>query len=161
MASSSPSPSTSSRRVILFALLGYGFLCAVILALAAALVALIFAPRQFREAAWRLGVPLVAGLLLLVIGALRIRLVPGEGRRVTPEEAPELFRVLERIQATTGAPRIDVVSVDFALNASVTELPRFGLVGPARRYLMLGLPLLYGLGPAEVEAVQIGRAACR
>ena len=38
-------------------------------------------------------------------------------------------------------------------NAAIVQHPRFGIFGGTRNYLMLGLPLMQSLSPAEFQAV--------
>src|SRR3712207_7014942 len=47
-----------------------------------------------------------------------------EGRRVTREEAPRLFRAVDRARGQLRAPEADVVLLSMELNASVLERPR-------------------------------------
>jgi heat shock protein HtpX len=94
--------------------------------------------------------PLLLGLLSIAVGILlrpRIARLDREGA-VTPEQAPELHALVERIAAALGARPPDVVALTTAYNASWST---GGLL--RRRRLALGVPLLAVLGPRERVAV--------
>ncbi|MBK8283647.1 MAG: M48 family metallopeptidase [Ahniella sp.] len=84
--------------------------------------------------------------------ALFARTPPPEGLLVTPREAPALFEVIERVRAATGSMPMHHVVITPEFNAFAAEIPRLGPFF-VRRYLGLGLPLLQGMPPEEVEAV--------
>jgi hypothetical protein len=87
---------------------------------------------------------LIAGCGLLW-GSLRAfwsRLGPPAGLPITELDAPRLFAALERIRAKIKAPRIHHVLLDSSFNASISQIPRFGLLGGSINYLTIGLPLL-------------------
>lgn len=85
------------------------------------------------------GLALVPGALLILIA---IVLRPRFGRldplvdRVTPEQAPGLFRLIGQVAEGAGTPGPHVVAFDRSLNAAS------GAVGPLRRRVLhIGLPL--------------------
>jgi Zn-dependent protease with chaperone function len=64
------------------------------------------------------------------------------------EQTPELYRLVERVAAETGAPMPDRIHLDFRANASA------GVVGLRRTsVLTLGVPLLLALRPQEQVAL--------
>ncbi|MEY3201127.1 MAG: hypothetical protein RIR70_677, partial [Pseudomonadota bacterium] len=65
----------------------------------------------------------------------------------------ELFALIERLRVQLGAPRFHHVLITPSFNAAVVQEPRFGLVGPSRNYLVLGLPLLKALTVDQFAAV--------
>lgn len=95
-----------------------------------------------------LACPLAAALLVgRGVGAV---LPPGV--EPTPQEQPALFERIGRIAAEAGAPVPDAVRLTAEPLLDVSERVRLlGLV-PGRRTLLLGLPLLAGLTPAELDA---------
>ncbi len=93
------------------------------------------------------------GLAYLLVRALCVRLSPPEGRRLTPAEAPALFEEIERVREMVNAKPVHVVVLTPEFNAAVTQVPRLGLLGWNRRYLILGLPLLASLPPYQFRAV--------
>jgi Zn-dependent protease with chaperone function len=94
------------------------------------------------------------GLLLLVVGAVflprvtRLKPMLEDAWVVTPDKAPALHRLIDRIADELGGPKPDVVIVNFDWNAGVTHV---GLRG--RKVLFLGVPLLLALQPRHLVAV--------
>ncbi|WP_374513495.1 M48 family metallopeptidase [Niveibacterium sp.] len=97
---------------------------------------------------------LVCGIAaFLVIRALWVRLDPPSGRRVSREEAPHLWRLVDKLRAKQAGPEIHEIIIDEAFNASIVQTPRLGIFGWYRNTLTLGLPLLQALSPKECAAV--------
>ncbi|UUZ56352.1 M48 family metallopeptidase [Massilia sp. H-1] len=99
----------------------------------------------------------MVGLLLLPVAYVLLRemltpLPTPAGRPITRSEAPVLFKMLDKLQTKLKGPRIDWILVDTEYNASVAQLPRWGLIGPSTNYLMLGLPFMFGQSTTEVMA---------
>ncbi|GGQ65364.1 M48 family metallopeptidase [Couchioplanes azureus] len=93
---------------------------------------------------------ILPGVALLGLAvALRPRFPgPGEAQVLSPEEAPELFALIERVAAATGAPVPHIVGVDSSINAYATAV---GI--RRRRVLVLGVPLWAALDPQERVAL--------
>jgi len=68
-------------------------------------------------------------------------------------EVPELFAMLRGLEDELGAPRFHEVLLVGDNNAAVVQLPRLGVFGWYKNYLLLGLPLMQGLGPEEFKSV--------
>jgi len=150
------SPRMYLARVVLLALLGYGFLIGLLLLLAAAPVAI----------AWRVMVQgvrfepqLVIVLLLtgisiaVLLRAMWVRFAVPDGYLLGPGEAPALQAEVARLREAAGAPPLAGIVIDTQLNAAAASLPRLlGLAGH-RHYLVLGLPLLQLLDRDEAAAV--------
>lgn len=150
-------PAALRRQVMLWALLGYlGWLSG--LAVTWGLAALFLVPAlrlPLAEGAWLYlpgGVILIAGSWA-VLRALRVPSVPPEGRVLERHEAPELLAELARLQTRLRAGRFHRVLLTADCNASVVPVPRLGVLGWPRQFLVLGLPLLDSLSPAEMRAV--------
>lgn len=94
-----------------------------------------------------------AGLLWTSLRALWIRLDAPEGLKVTQEDAPALFESLERIRKKIKGPPIHHVLLNAEFNASISQIPRFGLFGGAVNYLTIGLPLLMAIDRPRFLAV--------
>jgi Zn-dependent protease with chaperone function len=89
-------------------------------------------------------------------GVLRILMTPlppPTGRRITAAEAPVLFDLLAKMGRKLGGPPIHHVLVDEDYNASICQLPRWGLVGPVTNYLTIGLPYMLGGQTSEIMSV--------
>lgn len=94
-----------------------------------------------------------AGLLWTSLRALWIRLDAPQGVELTPADAPGLFAALERIRKKIKGPPIHHVLLDTSFNASISQLPRYGLLGGAVNYLTVGLPLLLAIDRPRFLAV--------
>lgn len=148
-------PKGYQRRVILLVLKGYGFIVGLLLLVLlaiAALVALAIATERVSVAVLKLGIPLVV-LAVVFARSLWVRLPAPGGTAVEASEAPELHAMIERVRVRLGAPRPHAILRTADFNASVTQIPRFGLFGGYRSYVVLGVPLLEALTPIEFEAV--------
>lgn len=67
--------------------------------------------------------------------------------------APGFRRRIDRLCARLGARRIDRVLATPEVNAAVVCRPAFGLFGPMRTTLLLGIPLAHCLTPQQLSAV--------
>jgi Zn-dependent protease with chaperone function len=145
-------PAAYRRKVILLACLGYAYV-ALVLAIAGALFvgALVTTP-YLKGFAVKLA--FVFGAFFWVVArAMWIRLEPPKGRRIASGEAPELFKMIERLQRSLGAPSFHDVLITSDFNAAVVQIPRLGLLGWHRNTLLIGLPLMKALTPQQLAAV--------
>lgn len=104
----------------------------------------------------------IAGLALLIVivRALLATAPPAqvqEGREISREEAPALFAAIDEIaqkMATkTTTVSLDTVRLDTQLNASLLQIPRWGVFGNHYHHLQIGVPLMAALSIAEFKAV--------
>ncbi len=147
-------PAAYKLRVLLLALLGYGYVLGL-LALAVVLIVLgILAVigGGINAAILKLEIVLL-GFAWLLLRALWVRLEPPTGLPLDARTAPVLFQELGELRRAVRAPRIHHVLVTPEFNASITQVPRLGVFGWQRNYLCLGLPLLQALAPEECRAV--------
>jgi Zn-dependent protease with chaperone function len=93
------------------------------------------------------------GFAYFLARALWFRLPPPQGRRVTAVEMPALFAEIEQVRRAVKAKPVHIVLVTPDFNAAVVQVPRLGLLGLPKRYLVIGLPLLACLPPYQVRAV--------
>jgi Zn-dependent protease with chaperone function len=142
------------RGVAIFAALGYLWVIAC-LALAVGIIAwtlLSLGQGRFNfTRGWLLLFAL--GLLWATLRALWVRLEEPQGVRLAPEDAPQLFEGLDRIRQKIDGPPVHHVYLDGEFNASIRQLPRFGLFGGAVNYLSVGLPLLMALDRRRLLSV--------
>ena len=96
---------------------------------------------------------LIGALLLVVVRALWVRLQPPGGEPLARHEAPQLFALLDRLRTRLDTPAVHQVLVTADFNAAVTQVPRLGVFGWYRNYLLLGLPLMRCLSAGQLEAV--------
>lgn len=144
-------PALYKLRVLLLALLGYGYVLGI-LAGTVALVVLVLAYGRFNAAVLKIEIFLVvfAGLILR---ALWVRLPPPEGLPMERQDAEALFAEIDRLQTALRTPRVHQVLLTSDFNASMSQVPRLGILGWQRNYLTLGLPLMQALSPAGFRAV--------
>jgi len=140
------------RRVCLLAALGYAYLGLTLAAVAGLSAAVVYFAVTGPALLLKLLIPLGA-LALVVLRALWIRVEPPEGIPVRRADAPELFALVDGLRAKVDGPKVHSVLLDGELNASIVQVPRLGVLGPQRNYLVLGLPLLQALPPDEFSAV--------
>lgn len=150
-------PAALRWRVVMLAIVGYTGLLVwlgIILLLSAGFYALIYwVDSGTKIACAILGTIVLFGGGYAALRALLVRLSEPEGRPVTRVETPELFRMLDKLQAELHSPAFHQVLITPVCNAGVTQVPRLGVLGWQRNYLLLGLLLLDGLSPDEVRAV--------
>ncbi len=163
---SAAAPGLYRAKVAALVLLGFGILVLLIGAVGFGLVlllgfvvALVWSGGGLLLLLLKLGklvVLLAVPLLFLVRNALRalvVRLPAPQGRELRTAEAPALFAALADMRKRMKGPRFHHVLLVDDVNAAVVQRPAFGLVGWPRNYLLLGLPLLEALAPAEALAV--------
>lgn len=148
-------PAAYRMRVVGFAALGYAYLLAVVVGLLVCIPLAVWL--AFSANVAFAGVKLLALAIVplaAILKSLWVRIPPPSGGvRLDPKAAPELFEALARLRAEVGAPEIHRVLVTPELNAAIVQSPRLGMLGWYRNYLIVGLPLLQALSPAELESV--------
>ena len=144
-------------NTVLLVLGAYGYLLAtfvISLGLLALFVALLLLKPN--AATFKIGICAIVvfgGIALAIVKGLWVRLEPPQGVRLKPEDAPALFSMLEELrQKLDSAPFHEVLLVP-EHNAAVVQVPRLGIFGWHKNYLLIGLPLLQGLAPEEFKAV--------
>lgn len=144
------------RRVLWLALLGYGYIfavVAVVLLIIAMLIALMFTGKAvIFKISLKLMLPLVL-LVGVVLRALWVRVEPPPGIEIRREQAPRLFKMIDEVRRAVAGPVVHRVQVDDEFNASISQVPRLGVLGWQRNYLTVGLPLLEALSIDEFRAV--------
>jgi len=93
------------------------------------------------------------GLAYVLGRTLWFRLPAPQGRRISPDEVPALFREIEHVRRSVRAKPVHEVLLTPGFNAAVVQTPRLGMLGWPRRYLVIGLPLLASLPPYQFRAV--------
>lgn len=146
------SPRLYRFKVYALACLGNLYLGCCLLFLIAGVVAVVVAVLSASLVFFQLAFVLAAVIWTLV-KALFVKVDSPRGTEVLARRAPELFSLIERLRVQLGAPRFHHVLITPSFNASVVQEPRFGLFGPSRNYLLLGLPLLKALDVDQLSAV--------
>ncbi len=146
-------PATYRRTVAWFASLGYVYTLATI-ALGVAVVYLAWEMFERGRYVSMIGAGLSGvGLCWVALRALLTRLPQPEGLALSREQAPELYRALDRLKKRLDGPSIHQVLIHAEYNACITQQPRLGLIGPARNTLGIGLPLLLTINKPRLLAV--------
>ncbi len=75
------------------------------------------------------------------------------GLTLRREEVPALFELLDQLRTEVAPMRFHTVLVTREFNAAVAQVPRLGVFGWFRSYLLLGLPLMQSVDAEEFKAV--------
>lgn len=85
--------------------------------------------------------------------AIFTRLPEPYGITIDRGEYPQVYDFINDIRIKANCPRIYKIKIDFDFNAFITEIPRIGIIGWNRRYLVVGFPLMLALSSQELTAV--------
>jgi len=150
-------PAALRRKVALLAAAGYAGLLAwlgIIVLISGGFFAVMFwADFEGKIACGLLGAVVLCGGGYAALRVLLVRVPPPEGRPVTRAESPELFAVLDHLRAQLHSASFHQVLIETVCNAAVVQVPRLGVFGWPKNYLLIGLPLLDGLSRDEMCAV--------
>lgn len=163
---SSAAPGAYRAKVVALMLLGFGILALVVGVAGLGLFLLVgFAVAVALSGGAALLLLLKLGKLLIFLAiplwylvkasaqAMFVRLPAPQGREISRAQAPALFAAIDDMRRRMKGPRFHHVLIVDEVNAAVVQRPAFGLVGWPRNYLLLGLPLLESMAPAEALAV--------
>ena len=95
----------------------------------------------------------VLGVTWVLFRSLFVKIVEPEGLELKRDEYPELWSELDALQQTLKTPPIHRVVIVPEMNAAIAQTPRFGIIGPYKNTLVLGLELLISLSPDQAKAV--------
>lgn len=130
-----------------FILFGSLALCLLMLGM------MVYAPSVLTLKLGIVGLVAFGGIFLAVARGLWVRLEPPKGEVVTREQAPKLFALLDELRGALDCKPFHQVLILGDVNAGVVQVPRLGMFGWHRNYLVIGLPLMQILGPDELKAV--------
>ncbi|HEY9747489.1 MAG TPA: M48 family metalloprotease, partial [Allocoleopsis sp.] len=148
-------PATYKVRVGLLAVLGYGYIFAVIaglLAVFGAIAWLMIFSGRIHTAMIKLAI-LVLIPAVIALRSLWVTFPPPTGLPLSRQQAPQLFALLDELTTKLQAPRFHHVLMTEEFNAAVVQVPRLGMLGWQQNYLLLGLPLLQALSLEQFRAV--------
>ncbi len=150
-------PGIYKLKLLLFALLGYGIIFAVLAALLAVLGGLIYLAIQSTALLLLLLkkklIFLLIPLIWVLVTALWVKLEAPRGYRVTRKELPQLFVVIDRLSQRLKSAQVHEVLLTPQFNAAVVQTPRLGIFGWNKNTLILGMELLMVLTPKQAESV--------
>ena len=145
-------PARYRRKVVLLAAAGYAYVAVVLLVAVGLLFASLAYTKNNAIAAkyiWVVGL-----FVFFVIRAMWVRLEAPQGREITRRESPTLFSLLDQLRRALKVDvRFDHVLLTDEFNAAVVQIPRLGILGWHRNYLIIGLPLMKALTRKQLAAV--------
>jgi len=147
-------PTTYRRRVWFWAVLGYAFIIALLIG-SVGLMSLVLAFGLFTKAFVLLfKVAAVLGIFAWkVVRSLWVKFEAPKGLPLTSANAGPLLAVLQEQTQALQAPPVHRVVLSNQFNAAVVQVPRLGIMGWSRNYVIVGLPLLQALSPDQAAAV--------
>jgi Zn-dependent protease with chaperone function len=97
---------------------------------------------------------LICGVFIgQIVKSLWVKVSPPQGVEASSLRSPELFAMIDGLRRQLRAPRFHRVLITDDHNAGISQVPRLGLFGWYRNYLMIGLPLLQTLTVEQFRAV--------
>jgi Zn-dependent protease with chaperone function len=147
-------PAGYRRRVWFWALLGYSFILLMLVG-TVGLIALTIGIGLFTRTIgviWKV-VALLVVFAWKVLRSLWVRFEAPEGLPLTAAEAAPLLELLQQQTRALKAPRVHQVLLTDDFNAAAVQVPRLGILGWPRNYVLVGLPLLQALTPTQAAAV--------
>ena len=142
-------------RVGCWALVGYGYIALVLGLVIGGIVFLSYLVSTSIGLGGLLGKAILALIFfaVLILRALWVKFPPPKGLRLTRKECPRLFGLVDGLRRDLKCPRFHRLLLNTELNAAISQVPRLGILGWPRNYLVIGLPLLQGLTPGQFNAV--------
>ena len=145
-------PKAYGRKVALLGALGYVFLGVTLLVLGGLTALVIWGALSGPAVLLKFLIP-IGAIALIILRSLVVKMDPPDGISLRPEQAPDLFRMIDEVNELVHGPRIHDTLVNGELNAGVVQIPRRGGILGQRNYLVLGLPYMQALSPDEFRAV--------
>lgn len=147
-------PAAYRRRVWGWALLGYGFILLLLLGTVGLMGLTLFIGIATRSIGllWKVAAVL-AVFAWKVIRSLWVKFDAPEGLPLTNAEAAPLLALLRQQTHALNAPHVHRVLLTADFNAAAVQVPRLGVFGWPRNYVIVGLPLLQALSPEQAAAV--------
>lgn len=139
-------PGNYRFKVLLLTVLGYGY---ILFFLSLVLFLLTISVLYIADGHFTFGslkVLFITGALsFFIIKALYLKMPLPEGYYVKENEAPELEKTISDISNQLKTPKIHAIVLDDDYNAAVLQHHKFGLFGPKKNILLIGIPLMSGL----------------
>ena len=149
-------------RVALFAALGYSYIFMVLVVLSLiGLMILIALPYLLINSRANVFVVKVFVAVLIPLGgavwmitqSLWVTFPSPQGLKLTRQQVPHLFSLVNELTTKLQAPKFHNILLTQDYNAAVVQVPRLGIFGWQRNYLILGLPLMQSLSSEQLKAV--------
>ncbi len=139
-------------RVVGLVALAYGYLIGLLLGSLARSLAML-ALLVYVPFLAIFGVFAFGGIFLAVARGLWVKIEIPQGQAIKREDSPRLFFLLDELRTALDCHPFHEVLIVSSMNAGVVQVPRLGIFGWHRNYLVLGLPLMQCLAPEEFKAV--------
>ena len=152
---SGKNPRLYAARIIALVALAYLYLLLILLG-SLSLCALMVVMTIYVPAAIKLtlvGLIAFGSIFLAVLRGLWVKLEPPKGHVIMRQQAPKLFALLDELRTALDCKPFHQVLIINDVNAGVLQIPRLGIFGWHRNYLVIGLPLMQILAPDEFKAV--------
>lgn len=92
-------------------------------------------------------------LIYFILKSMWVRFDLPQGIKLSREDSPHLFKLVESIQQSLKAPKVKDIILTDELNASVYQRPRLGLFGFYQNYLIIGAQLLMTTSEEELKGI--------
>ncbi|NML65645.1 M48 family metalloprotease [Hymenobacter sp. RP-2-7] len=147
-------PTAYRHRVRGWVLLGYGFIALLLLGSLGLMGGLLWLMLAVGVGGIILKLLIPLGYFVWkVLRAMWVKFDAPSGRRLTRAEAGPLYELVRTQTRALRAPTVHQILLTDDYNAAAMQLPRLGLLGWPRNYVLVGLPLLQTLSPAQAAAV--------
>ncbi|RHW40371.1 hypothetical protein D1B31_12545 [Neobacillus notoginsengisoli] len=139
-------PGSYRFKVLLLTALGYGY---ILLSLALVLFFLTISVLYLADGHFTFGslkvLAITGGLSFFIIKSLFVKMQLPQGHYLKENEAPELQKAISDISNKLKTPKIHAIVLDDDFNAAVLQHHKFGLFGPKKNILLIGIPLMSSL----------------
>lgn len=150
-------PAAYRRKLALLAALGYAVifgLLALLIVLLGGSIAAAMMSSAFLILLFKKKLIVLIVVPIWVLGrSLFVRVRAPDGFRLERKNHPQLWKEIDGLRSKLGALPIHNVILTPEMNAAVTQTPRFGIFGPYKNTLVLGLELLMSISPEQARAV--------
>lgn len=152
-------PRVYKLRVGLLAILGYAYIVLILGIFGGAIIfllALMVYRHSSNDVLIRLLIVLLIPIFLILRSlwdALTFKLPLPSGISLKRQTTPNLFQLLDQLTNSLKSSSFSQVILTSEFNATVLQMPRFGILGGSQNYLMIGLPLLQSLDVEQCRAV--------
>ncbi|WP_066315826.1 M48 family metallopeptidase [Bacillus sp. FJAT-29814] len=147
-------PESYRFKVLLLTALGYGY---ILFFLALVLFLLTISVLYLADGHFTFGslkvLAITGALSFFIIKSLFVKMSLPEGYYLKENEAPELEKAISNISKKLKTPKIHAIVLDDDFNAAVLQHHKFGLFGPKKNILLIGIPLMSGLTREQFTSV--------
>jgi Zn-dependent protease with chaperone function len=148
-------PKEYKMWVVLLGLLGYAYVFLVLAVLTGLIAGTVWLLGHTDGGRAGLGKILIFLIIIafIILKSLWVKIVAPTGTAVTAQQAPALFGIIDEICIKQHAPRPHAVLLNNDFNAFISQVPRLGILGWYKNYLVLGVPYMLSCNTAQFKAV--------